>query len=226
MKRHYTVNIVRMKNRKHIKLVFPAPNVVEIRVPAYMTDKAANKIVQQEDENIQKYLDQVEKDYIALPKFEEGEEFLLLGNYHKLKLVDMEPAMKFENNCFLMKKSLQPYARAVFIDFYKIYARNIIIPRTLEVSEKYNLPVNKIKISSAATRWGSCNGKKNIRFSWRLIVAPPRTIDSIIVHELVHLVHMNHSKDFYGIVEKVVPDYKVHEKWLEENRRKFAWLYD
>ena len=66
----------------------------------------------------------------------------------------------------------------------------------------------RITITSAETRFGSCSSKGNLAFSYRLMLYPDEAIDYVVVHELAHLFEMNHSKEFYSIVENVLPDYK------------------
>lgn len=75
----------------------------------------------------------------------------------------------------------------------------------------------KITIRDQKTRWGSCSSKGTLSFSFRLMMAPPRVLDYVVVHELCHLTHMNHSKDFWNMVASILPDYKEHRKWLKEN---------
>ena len=75
----------------------------------------------------------------------------------------------------------------------------------------------KITIRDQKTRWGSCSGTGNLSFNFRLMLAPPRVLDYVVVHELCHLTHMNHSKDFWNMVERILPDYKEQRKWLKEN---------
>lgn len=87
---------------------------------------------------------------------------------------------------------------------------------------EYYLPLTgghytSIRIGDQKTRWGSCSSNKTLSFSWRLMLAPPRILDYVVVHELCHLTHMNHSKEFWSLVESVDPDYKEHRKWLKEN---------
>jgi len=85
--------------------------------------------------------------------------------------------------------------------------------RTLSVKigiDKYK----KIRISNARSRWGSCSSKGTVSFNWRLIMAPVGVIDYVIVHELVHLIEMNHSRNFWKIVGQVMPDYVDKRKWL------------
>ncbi len=79
--------------------------------------------------------------------------------------------------------------------------------------------VNQIRIKDQKTRWGSCSSKNNLNFSWRLIMAPERVLDYVVVHELCHLTHMNHGKEFWALVESVMPDYKDCKKWLRENEK-------
>lgn len=75
----------------------------------------------------------------------------------------------------------------------------------------------RIAVRCQKTRWGSCSTKGNLNFNCLLMLTPPDVIDSIVVHELCHLKHMNHSKRFYAEIEKVLPDYRQHQKWLKEN---------
>ena len=74
-----------------------------------------------------------------------------------------------------------------------------------------------LRLSSAKTRWGSCSGKGNLNFHWKLILMPPEVLDYVVVHELAHLKEMNHSPRFWAVVEAVLPDYKERRQWLKEN---------
>ena len=103
------------------------------------------------------------------------------------------------------------------IDEYKAQARAYIVPKVEEYAQKFGFKYNKVRITSATTRWGSCSSKKNLNFSYRLILAPKASVDYVIVHELCHLRQMNHSKKFWAEVENIMPDYKLHEKWLKQH---------
>ncbi|MCM1048211.1 MAG: M48 family metallopeptidase [Clostridiales bacterium] len=76
---------------------------------------------------------------------------------------------------------------------------------------------NKIAIRNQKTRWGSCSSKGTLSFNWRLMLAPPAILDYVVVHELCHLTYMNHSAEFWNLVESVFPDYRAARKWLKEH---------
>lgn len=76
---------------------------------------------------------------------------------------------------------------------------------------------NRITIRDQKTRWGSCSARGTLSFNWRLMLAPPAVLDYVVVHELCHLTHMDHSKAFWASVEHVCPDYRIHRKWLKEH---------
>ena len=70
-------------------------------------------------------------------------------------------------------------------------------------------------------RWGSCSGKDDLNFNWKLIMAPMSIVDYIVVHELTHLKHSNHSQEFWQTIEAIIPDYEEKQEWLRVNGREF-----
>lgn len=91
-----------------------------------------------------------------------------------------------------------------------------IIPKRVEYYSKImNLSPCAVKITGAKKRFGSCNSKNSLCFSYYLMQYPNEAIDYVVVHELAHIVHHNHSRDFYALVEKYMPDYKKREKLLK-----------
>ena len=92
-----------------------------------------------------------------------------------------------------------------------------IIPRKVDYFAKImGLKYGRITITSAKTRFGSCTSKGNLSFSYRLMLYPEEAIDYVVVHELAHLVEMNHSPRFYKVVESVLSDYKKRKKLLKK----------
>jgi len=112
-------------------------------------------------------------------------------------------------------ESLVPYLHKL----YTRIAKETLVPRVQTLSEQTGLVITAVKINSAKTRWGSCSAAKSVNLSHRLIAADPKLIDYVIIHELCHTVHMDHSPDFYRLVESFLPDYREREKGLKEVSR-------
>ena len=98
-----------------------------------------------------------------------------------------------------------------------VRAKAIISERVEYYAPKIGVSYNRITVRSQHTRWGSCSSAGNLNFNCLLALFPPDIIDSVVVHELCHRKHMNHSPEFYAEIEKVLPDYKKCRKWLKEN---------
>ena len=96
-------------------------------------------------------------------------------------------------------------------------ACKIIPQRVAYYAEKMGVTYGRITIRNQKTRWGSCSSKGNLNFNCMLMLAPREVLDYVVIHELCHRKEMNHSKRFWKEVEKVMPDYEVHKKWLKDN---------
>ena len=103
----------------------------------------------------------------------------------------------------------------------KIFKSNteVLIAEKLPYWSKITqIDYNEVKVRDATTRYGSCMpNKKNLYFSSRLIMLPEDKVDAIFVHELCHMKHKNHNKEFYDLVERYIPNYKEIDKWLKVN---------
>lgn len=100
---------------------------------------------------------------------------------------------------------------------YKNAARARLEARTAYYHSITGGQYTSITIRDQKTRWGSCSSRGTLSFNYRLIFAPPQVLDYVVVHELCHLTHMNHSKDFWNKVASVMPEYKVYRLWLKEH---------
>jgi hypothetical protein len=104
--------------------------------------------------------------------------------------------------------------------FRKWFVKNarINIKERLDYFTKITgLTYNTFRIKEQKTRWGSCSQKKNLNFNWKLIMAPDWIMDYVILHEVCHLRHLNHSKEFWALVEIYMPTYKKAEEWINSN---------
>jgi len=102
---------------------------------------------------------------------------------------------------------------------YKKAAADYIPQRVGYYAGLIGVTYEKITIRDTKTRWGSCSSSGNLSFSWRLMLAPFSVLDYVVVHELCHRIHMNHSKEFWNTVGLYFPDYKEKKNWLREKGR-------
>lgn len=102
------------------------------------------------------------------------------------------------------------------INIYKKRTRFLVEDRLNYFNQFYNFTYQRVAIRNQKSRWGSCSSAKNLNFNYRLCLLPADLADYIIVHELCHLGQMNHSRAFWELVSKTIPDYKNKEKLLKK----------
>ena len=107
------------------------------------------------------------------------------------------------------------------VAWYKKQALPHVAQRAFFFAKLHGLTPPRVFISSANGRWGSCNSRREVRFSWRLIKARSALIDYVVCHELAHLRHMNHSAAFWQEVERMCPDYRALRAELDANDHRF-----
>jgi hypothetical protein len=103
--------------------------------------------------------------------------------------------------------------------FLKRTARTYIEPRTKQISEQMSIDYHHLRLKELSSRWGSCSSDGNLNFNWRLVHCPPEVIDYVIVHELAHRKHMDHSQRFWNLVAEYTPDHRIHRGWLKRHGR-------
>lgn len=114
-----------------------------------------------------------------------------------------------------LKKSIRTLLSRVIAQDYK----PAITRRVVELNHLYfQKPIKSVNLKYNTSNWGSCSTKGNVNLSTRLLFAPSEVIDYVIIHELAHLLEMNHSPRFWKLVSDAMPNYKEQEKWLKENR--------
>jgi len=155
-------------------------------------------------------------------QFQEGESFPFLGEQNRLCYVAGGEYLRKENGDFLLGADLSARAGDLFRTWYRARAREILEDRVAHFALRMGLSCRSVRITDAKERWGSCNAAGGLNFAWRLVMAPPAVIDYVIVHELSHLVEMNHSRRFWGRVGRVLPDYAKRRKWLRENEHRLT----
>lgn len=186
--------------RKTIALQITDDATLIVRAPFFVDDKTIEQVVESRKEWIEmKRKEILSRDPKFLPKeFVNGEGFLYLGKYYRLKILkNAEEPLKFDNGFYLSKEHLH-HARDLFVQWYKQRAYEKISERVKWYVQKRGFKYNKVNITDAQKRWGSCSCKGNLNFSWRLIMAPLAVVDYVVVHELVHLEEKKTHQGFLG----------------------------
>jgi predicted metal-dependent hydrolase len=109
----------------------------------------------------------------------------------------------------------RPAVQEAVIKWYRRHAQAHFLARIAQFAPQLGVDVPRLFLSSARTRWGSCNARGQVRLNWRLMQATPATVDYVVVHELAHLFELNHSRRFWALVATVCPDYRA--AWRELN---------
>jgi len=207
-------------DRKSIAIQITDKGTIIIKAPNQATNETISKVILKNQSWIEEKIKKVQsRDRKFKEKeFVNGEGFLYLGDYYRLQITkNQEEPLILKNKYFYLSESYLHKAREVFIDWYKKRAFEEISERVEFYAKIKGCTYNKINITNAQRRWGSCSVSGNLNFTWKLIMAPLSVIDYVVIHELVHLEELNHSKKFWSKVKVLMPDYEEKDRWLREN---------
>ncbi len=218
--------LVRSK-RKTVALIIRPDGSLEVRAPLRMPKKDILEWVASKSGWIEKHRQQIlqaqaEQAKSALRPFQSGDLIYVFGKTYPLRIVKTQTeTLQLQKTRLLMSSDLLPDARAALQRFLTNMLNWTLSLRISVFAAQIGKQPTKIRITQARTRWGSCSSKGSIAFNWRLAMAPPEIVDYIIVHELAHLIHPNHSRAFWDEVARILPDYKARKQWL---KRYGSWL--
>jgi hypothetical protein len=212
--------IIRSK-RNTIALQVCEDATLLVRAPLGVGDDVIRKLILKHHKWIEDKQAEILARNLSFTKkeFVNGEDFFYLGKSYCMKIVkekNINDKLVFKDRYFYLNEKIKN-PRKVFIDWYKKKAYQRISERVDWYAQKRGFQYNKIKISNAQKRWGSCSNSGNLNFTWRLVMAPMSVIDYVVVHELVHLSEKNHSRSFWNMVHFLLPKYKKQREWLKKN---------
>lgn len=151
-------------------------------------------------------------------EFVSGEGFLYLGRTYRLRVCDsILPALVLKDGYFLIRPESLKHADKAFETFYTHKGKNRFVERVNRFAPKVGVEPQRVRVADLGYRWGSCTPEGNLNFHWKTMMAPLSAIDYIVVHELVHLLHPNHTDAFWNELDKVMPDYERRREWLRRN---------
>lgn len=211
--------------RRTIAVEITKEGGILVRAPMKLPRREVFAFVQQNRGWIIRKLDQVriQPQECTPMQFREGESFPFLGEQYRMRFVEGGEFLRKHNGEFLLGVDLSSRARDLFLTWYRARAREIIEDRVEHHALRMGLRVRSVRITDARRRWGSCNAAGAVNFTWRLVMAPPEVIDYVVVHELVHLIEMNHSRRFWEQLGRILPDYAERRTWLRENEHRLRF---
>lgn len=222
--REIKFNIIYRK-RKTMSLEIKRDGIINVIAPngldkAFIVDKVKNK-----SDWIIKKLEEIEvlNNNRYIRSYKSGDIFLYLGNEYILEvLVDKSTigtSVSLENNKLIVRANSnnKDVIQRALKNWYTDETLGIVKERINYYKLFFEDTVTSIKIKDQKSRWASCTYKNEILFNLRCSMMPIQIIDYIVVHEMCHMEHRNHSKDFYLAVERILPDYKERVKWLKNN---------
>ena len=152
-----------------------------------------------------------------------GETFLYLGRTYQLSLIsDQDSDLKLKGGRFCLKRELideggVEAAKTAFEKYYTNRGEKRIKERIQYYAPKVGVEPASVKVKEMGYRWASCGKSNSLNFHWKCMMASPKIIDYIIVHELCHIHHRDHSDKYWNEVDKVMPDYRERKDWLRKN---------
>jgi predicted metal-dependent hydrolase len=154
--------------------------------------------------------------------FQFGEQFPWLNTKLTLTSVEKHDKSEFIANQLPVHvpnsvRNQTAYIQKQVVDYYKGAGLQHLIARVNYFADLVGKQPRDVKTYSYKRRWGSCSSQGIITFNWSILLAPANVVDYVVVHELAHLIHFDHSKSFWQVVDQVMPNYKYQRKWLKEN---------
>ncbi|MEO8342251.1 MAG: SprT family zinc-dependent metalloprotease [Gallionella sp.] len=221
--------LLRSGERRTADIIIERNGLISVRAPDHLTEDQADAVV--ESRRLWIYRNLAEwRDLNATRVVREwvnGEGFLYLGSSYRLHLVQEqdEPVKLKEGRFCLLRKIVErgreEAAKLVFEKFYAEKGLERFKKRVDYFAPKVGVEPSAIEVKEIGYRWASCASDGRLSFHWKCMMASPKVIDYIVVHELCHLRHRDHTAAFWNEVDKVMPDYAERKSWLRENGASF-----
>jgi predicted metal-dependent hydrolase len=212
-------------NRKTVTIsILPTKRII-VKTPKYLSDYEVMNLVKRKAQWIDKKISEMSDDTERKSKIEysDGQFILYRGKDYKLKIendynIKKSKVVIISDEIVVTTNQEQNQDIAKILEqWYREKAKVLIHQRLDHYNVYINKKISNVRVKNQRRRWGSCSNLSNLNFNWRIIMMPDEMFDYIIVHEMCHLLHLNHSKDFWRAVEEILPDYKEREKWIKLN---------
>lgn len=225
----YPIEIIRSFRRRTVSISVTGDCLVRVLVPATLAEERIFDLLREKNGWIQEKLgiQQERKEKREKRHYKEEASYTYLGRKYRLKTVfndHQQPGITMQRGSFLatLSRKTASKEKELFIKqqlslWYQRHALVHLTEKTERFAKKLKVNPSLVGIKDYKSRWGTCHPDGRIYFNWRIIAAPHRIIDSVVIHELCHLREANHSKRFYSLVQSLDPDFKKSRGWLREH---------
>ena len=213
------VDQITRTRRRTLAIIVEDDGRIVVRAPLRLKQEAIDEFVRAREKWIRgrQELALRRRESFVPRSYISGEQFLYLGAPYRLQIAERQGRALVFNEGFHLSRGALPRAEAAFERWYRRQALRVMTERANLYAAGNGFAFKRIRITSARKQWGSCGPGDSLRFAWRLVMAPLPMIDYVVVHELVHLKHRNHSKRFWSKVASILPDFGERQDWLEEH---------
>lgn len=211
---------IKRSNRKTISIYVERDGSVSVLAPLKMEDNELDAAIKSKEYLLYKHLAEWESlnQSKVIREYVNGQSFLYLGRNYRLQFVDEQDVpLKLQNGYFKLRKKDKMKAQNHFIEFYKNRGLPHINRRVEEFKVRMGVSPKSIRIIELQHRWASCSKGGNLNFHWKCLMASGSVLDYIVVHELAHISHHDHSPAFWKEIDKVMPEYHKQVNWLKEH---------
>lgn len=223
----FPVEVIRTRRKKTVAIKI-VEGRVQVIAPKRLSQKRIDELVYKKASWIcEKLRIQSEMLPVESRQYVSGESFAYLGKTYPLKLIcnDVED-VKLKRGQFVLAvdNSLSDEQRAFFVReqlvrWYQEHAEQRLSEKVACYASIVGVVPRSLIVKTYKSRWGSCSIHGDISFNWKIIIAPNRVVDYVVIHELCHMHQHNHSRKFWDCVERVMPDYKQYREWLKSNEK-------
>ncbi|MBQ8374930.1 MAG: M48 family metallopeptidase [Clostridia bacterium] len=207
--------VIRSK-RKTLAVSVDSLGKIIVRAPKSCTDKRIAAFLAEKENWILRHKKRMEEAGVELPSENlDGYRFPILGEFYQIFLTD-ETRVRWcveEKKLFLPRSNTEKRLKT----WLKENAKLVFERTTYRFAEEMGVEPLSIKIASSRRRWGGCHFNNEIEYTFRLLYAPKEIVDYVVVHELSHILHKDHSKAFWAQVQSVCPDYAKKREWLKSH---------
>ena len=212
-----TPDYIERSNRRTLSLSVLKDGNVVVKAPINMRDETINRFVEEKQDWIRSKLFMINKTISKFDDVVHYKQFLLYGNRYTLLLDNVKKIETNDNFQIVIPNKTEPdKILKTMKSWYKKVAKQVLAERLAFIESRIKLKSNAFRIGDSKGRWGSCNSRGVICLNFRVIMLPPAIIDYVIVHELCHLVEMNHSKNFWNLVSRFLPNVQQLKKSIKE----------